>query len=635
MPEAGTTKVAGAACQRLRRSAGWLVAGAMGVMSCAPVFAQERELNAAAAAPGHLVPGVEALPGSLDLVISVQDLTTMRARAGGQALLAFLGEVGEWERSTSALTDLGLALDLPADRAIDELVGRACVLGVRGAWGSGTPGVRAQTMLITGVSEQTERRVRERLKPAPRGLESGLPILALEGGGVELATAPGADHQGRLLISPRGSTALFDEMLGVLASGSAPKGERLMDRAWWGQAAGLSGQPLVVMIRDAAAAKLGGASAPDPERYFVLGGRVGDGGFAGRFVASDSMLLASKAQAEPGLPGAVLASLEKDAILLMAGSLHAAASGGGGGGGGGEGGDADANATASDAGASAPVSAIMGAGMLGSGSGGSLLSSVLSMMHAPASVEERFLGPMVLAVHEPKGSGGVAGGLAGGLAGTLVARVDRTRETATAVHRWLSGFAEQGHALGLQEKLDRAPLGLARVLMISAGEDGPMEGYLRRGGSVAWCFVPDAASPSADAAGDGAADADGPGWWVVSVRTVARQEAACRDQVEEISRLLARDKAVAGLYYRLSLRPAKLAAIAAANREPGSNSTPDAAIAPAAGADRDARDAEAGARGAARALRWLDEVSTSVQRSGPGVVMGGVKVMMETKLLRE
>jgi hypothetical protein len=325
------------------------------------------------------------------------------------------------------------------------------------------------------------------------------------------------------------------------------------------------------------------------------------------------MLLASEGQVEPGLPGAVLASLEMDAILLMAGSLHTTPR------------------SELDAGAAASASAIMGAGLLGtgSGSGESLLSSVLSMIHAPASVEERFLGPTVLAVHEPSRSGGQRSGSGGGLAGTLVARVDRTREAATAVHRWLSGFAEQSEALGLQEKLDRAPLGLVRVLMISAGEDGPMEGYLRRGGSVAWCFVPDVGADGA------AADADGPGWWVVSVRTVAREEAACRDQVEEIARLLASDSPVSGLYYRLSLRPAKLAAIAAANRELGRSSMPDAAPGPASSADQDAQAAESGARSSARALRWLDEVSTSVQRSGPGVVMGGVKVMMETSLLRE
>jgi hypothetical protein len=116
---------------------------------------------------------------------------------------------------------------------------------------------------------------------------------------------------------------------------------------------------------------------------------------------------------------------------------------------------------------------------------------------------------------------------------------------------------------------------------------------------------------------------------------VAREEAACRDQVEEIARLLASDSPVSGLYYRLSLRPAKLAAIAAANRELGSSSMPDAAPGPGSSADQDAQAAESGARSSARALRWLDEVSTSVQRSGPGVVMGGVKVMMETSLLRE
>ncbi len=591
---------------------------------------------------------IEALPGSLDLLISVQDLTGMRARAGGRALLSFLGEVGQWERSTSALTDLGRALDLPADRAIDELVGRSCVLGVRGAWGHGAPGTRSQTMLLSSVSDLTERRLRERLKPAPRGLESGLPILALEGGGVELATALTAEGNGRLLISPRGSSGLFDEMLGVLNSGTMALGARLEDRAWWGNASEITSQPLVVMIRDGEGAPGGQLSAgPLPagpardeaaaigasDRYFVLGGRVGERGFAGRFVASDSMLLGSQGQEEPGLPGGVLARLESNAILLMAGSLH----------GGAPGGDAVADAPEMDEAGGVDAAAtgrLIGAGLLGPSSGRTLMASVLSMIRAPEAVAARLLGPAVLAVHEA--------GTDGGLAGTMVARVDRTREAATEVHRWLSGFAEQGRALGLQEKLDRAPLGLVRVLMISAGQDGPMEGYLRRGGSVAWCFVPDAGA--GDAARVGAdSDADGPGWWVVSVRTVAGEEAACREQVEGVARVLVGDSPVEGLYYRLSLRPARLAAIAAANREPS---------APAAGRVTDPAVEQAGAagvlagagaarsnpgssssspspRGSAHALRWLDEVSTSVQRRGPGVVMGGVKVMMDTRLLGE
>jgi hypothetical protein len=171
--------------------------------------------------------------------------------------------------------------------------------------------------------------------------------------------------------------------------------------------------------------------------------------------------------------------------------------------------------------------------------------------------------------------------------------------------------------------------------MISAGEDGPMEGYLRRGGSVAWCFVPDARE--AEVAGQtGASGEDGPGWWVVSVRTVAREEAACRAQVEGVAQVLATDSPVEGLYYRLSLRPSRLAGIAAANRDP-STSTADAV--PGAGPRVDGApespDAIRVARGSARALRWLDEVSTSVQRRGPGVVMGGVKVMMDTRLLSE
>ena len=114
---------------RLRRGVGVLVAGALGVLACSSVGAQEpeRELEAA---PGDSVPSVEALPGSLDLLISVHDLTTMRTRAGGQALMAFLGEVGEWGRSTSALTDLGLALDLrkPAGAACVRLSTTACTV---------------------------------------------------------------------------------------------------------------------------------------------------------------------------------------------------------------------------------------------------------------------------------------------------------------------------------------------------------------------------------------------------------------------------------------------------------------------------------------------------------------------------
>jgi hypothetical protein len=100
-------------------------------------------------------------------------------------------------------------------RAFDELLGRRVVFAQQAAK---DPAATSPWVVISLVSNETEVMLRNRLNPAPRGVEQGITVLALEDGRFWLATAAGK-HSATVMLAPASAPQLFEDMLATLGRG--------------------------------------------------------------------------------------------------------------------------------------------------------------------------------------------------------------------------------------------------------------------------------------------------------------------------------------------------------------------------------------------------------------------------------
>jgi len=158
-------------------------------------------------------------PADVDLLICVQDAGEIRrseigGAAGAMAALA-LGE-GETARAWSALA---AQLGWSREEAFDRLLGSRVALVVRGLPTEQNPEFGSWA-LLSEVSLDTEKRLRERLRVAPRAIVAGHTVLSVEGGAYELTAERRAKHA-TLILAPLARNALFDELIPLLDKGPA------------------------------------------------------------------------------------------------------------------------------------------------------------------------------------------------------------------------------------------------------------------------------------------------------------------------------------------------------------------------------------------------------------------------------
>lgn len=158
-------------------------------------------------------------PADLDMLICVQDAGELRrsemgGAAGAMVELA-LGE-GETARAWTALAE---QLGWSREEAFDRLLGSRVALVVRGLPTEEQPEFGSWA-LLSEVSLDTEKRLRERLRVAPRAIVAGHTVLSVEGGAYELTAERRAKHA-TLILAPSDRNALFDELIPLLAKGPA------------------------------------------------------------------------------------------------------------------------------------------------------------------------------------------------------------------------------------------------------------------------------------------------------------------------------------------------------------------------------------------------------------------------------
>src|SRR5262245_24259479 len=557
-----------------------VIAGiALGTLFCAPAGAQP-------AAPDLVQIG--SLPSTIDLTVAVSDLSAVRDTDAGRALERLFGEMSTWDRSTAAWADLARALRLEPDQAADALIGRHVILAMRGV--SDPAGDRrTEQALLTTITPDVEARLREQLKPAPRGLTSNLPILALENGAFELATyrSPQPGDPARLLVAPRGSSQVFDELLPVLGGGTGLTTLSMMP--CWRDVKSIADGPLLILYRVVPPGLSDQISdrdiqqPPDTETFFALSGRLDGSTCSAKFIASDSMLLP-----EPGAPGAwpaaVVEALERDALLLVAGSPDEQPAGN--------------------------SSLILP--LAGGTHERTLLNTLLSMMQLPKPLRDQLSGVAVVAIHAAPEAAPQDTRPALSITGVLP--VSDLGEFATGAHDWIASFAGGEQPSAMARRLNAAPPQNIRILSLGPSAPGVLDGYLDQGGTIAWSFVP--AQPAGGRT---------PGWWIVNIRTRAGEDAPASSTLAELSAQVAHPDQNARTLFRLVVRPAALVEMSRAAHPPAAPILADAARASAPRSAPEPRTPSA--------LRWLDRVDTRLERARSGVLSGSVTLRMNTALL--
>jgi hypothetical protein len=162
---------------------------------------------------------LSGVPAGCEAVVVVNDAARQRTSAAGAALAGMIEESGLLPDTSKAWRELASVLDWSCEKAFDELLGRKCTLVVRSLSGEGA----GDWAILTEVSAEADKRLRLRLRAAPRGNVAGLAVLAVEDGKYELVMGRGSPIDPALmpegtaptvtvLLAPGGGTPLFNEL---------------------------------------------------------------------------------------------------------------------------------------------------------------------------------------------------------------------------------------------------------------------------------------------------------------------------------------------------------------------------------------------------------------------------------------
>ncbi len=441
---------------------------------------------------------VGALPGDVDLVVAARGLRRLRETPAGQAVERLLASASSWARTKAAVASLAEVLGADVSNAPDRLVGEDALLAVRGSDGRRD---RVEHALISEIDQDTERLLRSRLNPTPRTVAEGAPVMTLENGAflMSIGTERGPDGRTRLLCSPRGADGLFDDMLPLVAARTASK--TLSASAIWPSIKRVEPGPVFILNRRGAP----GAAESD----FVAISLRAEGELChASFVGSPGMLLGHEAPAGPlRWPSATVERMKQGALLMVAGSTQAQPE--------------------------------LGAPELAAPR--TILQSLLSVFELPEGVRAHASGVAVVSLHEHATRSG------DGLSVTGVIPLESWGDGVRRIDRWLISLAAgTPEGVDAARRVAKAPATQLRMLTVGPVASG-LGGYLRAGGTISWAFRQDGADPAR-------------GWWIVNVWTHDDSDLAGAEVVEHLVEDLGAGSDDHATMFRLSLRPAELAA---------------------------------------------------------------------------
>lgn len=150
------------------------------------------------------------VPGDANLVFAVHDAAKLRREPVGRTGALLAEGVFGFTRTGEAWGKLSRQLGLTPEESFDRLLGTRFVFVQR--WSADG---KSSWAIRSVVDRETDRLLRERLKPAPRKVEKGQTILAIEEGAFWLAIG-GERESPAILLGPSDATALFDELVPTL-----------------------------------------------------------------------------------------------------------------------------------------------------------------------------------------------------------------------------------------------------------------------------------------------------------------------------------------------------------------------------------------------------------------------------------
>lgn len=177
---------------------------------------------------------LKGLPLNIEAVVAVNGGARQRTSAAGRAFTGMLENSSALAETVQAWQLLAKTLSWTPERTFDEVLGRRVSLVMRGLEVDAAGG--PDWALMSEVSTETQRHLRERLKAAPRGAIAGMPVLSIEDGSFEFVVSPErAQSGGRgaiILLAPRRSENMLDELapaLDVIPAAQGNAGRKACD----------------------------------------------------------------------------------------------------------------------------------------------------------------------------------------------------------------------------------------------------------------------------------------------------------------------------------------------------------------------------------------------------------------------
>ncbi|MFM9959058.1 MAG: hypothetical protein ACKVZJ_13415 [Phycisphaerales bacterium] len=164
------------------------------------------------------------VPDDVAFFFAVDDSAELRRGPIGGFARALIDGVAGFTQTFTAWDRLAKDLDWKPDEAFDALLGRRVVFAARSDPAAPGAGRLGPWVLMSEVSSATARRLTERLRPMPRELVAGTPVLSVEGGRFQLGLARrGADDDDGflLMLAESSGAALLEQSLREAKGGPA------------------------------------------------------------------------------------------------------------------------------------------------------------------------------------------------------------------------------------------------------------------------------------------------------------------------------------------------------------------------------------------------------------------------------
>jgi hypothetical protein len=269
-----------------------------------------------------------SLPASVHAAIVIDDAAALRNSPAGHTLEKWLTTAGLLTETSEAWKQLAAIIDLPPAQAFDAMVGRRVVIALEFTPDPSEPGgVDMRWAVISRIEPGFENRLYERLKPAPRGVSGGRPVLTLENGRFELATTDSADT--RNLADDRRATAILahassSDLFDKLVAGRHHAGPRLADVPGFEHVRRLGAEPAIALLRGPLPGTYASPeSLKEPPSILTIAMRpAGDARWEATIAGNPALMTASRpvgGMASLTLPRAAIRQIAADSMFVFAG----------------------------------------------------------------------------------------------------------------------------------------------------------------------------------------------------------------------------------------------------------------------------------------------------------------------------